>query len=454
MRITTPLTGLALGLLLLTGCGGNDTAEPPPKSSGAGSPSTETSADKGPEPVLLGSQRYTSPCRLLPTEELISIYGATGPYASVDQEIIEDSVPAAEMREINRSVGSAVDSKCLYRFDNRAETTVTLEVDQYSSPGRALRAWKRTKRLGTGIESKQLAGQPDFEWLLEMVRENEASMGGVPVRGLDPTVLFVAGKTNFVGVRRNLVVTLTRGDYAGRAFMPKQVKGTLAATRRAFRAVYAHIDEPELDQSPAPARWDQPDRWPTFLEPCEILDAETATIATTRAEIKKVEVSSTPRDPDTRIQRNDTPGGRSVSNTCNRMTSLQRSRTRTDYFHTDLELIYLAPGDKEEDLLESWLVRRNVKEEARAKVGLPQLVQAKVVRATEVEGADQAYVFEYKRSGLHYSYILVRTGPYVFKLDATASKPKDLGTVPVPEAKLVAASKKVVAHIKAATKDA
>ena len=440
--------------LLLTGCGGigGDAGSSQGSKGGEAPKGASGSVPAEPKPMMLGTQRYVSPCRLLPPEDVVSAYGNPGKYAHFRQETVEKPMSTAQMRAVSSTVGGAISTRCHYSYDDRADSTITLQVDQFASPKHALRRWKRIKRLGTGLESRKLAKESAPEWLRQMVKENEASMGGTPAKGLDPSILFVPGRTNFLGVRGNLLLTLERKSYAGSFFEGNSVKGTLASTRKAFRQVYRHADDTSLDQSTLPPWWEQEDGWPEFLDPCRIFDDE-AMVASAGRHSKKIESSSVLRDPDTRIARNNKPGWKAVSNDCNRTASRER-RIMSDYWHGELELWYAAPGDTGKQLLEGFVVRTLFDEKAEKKYGLSDLVAAKVLRPVEVEGAEAAYLFDYRKGGSRYGWLVGNVGPYVFQLDVTRSKRKGFGSIPMGRARLVAGAERVVANIKAAGSEA
>ena len=449
------ITTALLVLLLATGCAsatGGSTKGSSTRS--ASSPKPTEQAEPEPEPVRIGTQRYVNPCRLLDTTDVQRIYGGAGKYASFAQEVPEGSVSTAEMREIDTTLIGSVQTSCLYSFDDAADTTVKVDVKQYSSPARAQKDWRRTKHLGSGIDSRRLKGDPGWEWLYELSKENEAALGGVRIPGLDPTVLFVGGHTWFVGVRDNLVITLSRLSYArgSNPFEPKQVKGTLSKTRAAFRSIYAHVDDEDLEQTPLPAYWEQQDGWPQFLDPCAVMDEAAMRAATGHGTVGEVRIDSVLRDPDTRLERNTKPGYKAVHNSCER-TSKQGSGTlRNRYWHGDLELWYAAPGDSGVDLLDGFVVKRLFEGKNEDRYSVADLVKAKVMKPVTVQGADSAYVFDYDLKGQHYSWIVASTGRYMTFLSATRSK-RSFSQLPMAERYLVAGTQQLMANIADLTKD-
>lgn len=450
----SPVVFLVCLLMLLTGCSGSSS-----EGGGGGEkkgatakkePTASATPEPEPEPIMLGTQRYVSPCRLLTQEDVQRIYGDPGAYAHINQEFAEKSVPTAEMRSITQTIGGAVKTTCRYTFDDKQQTAIDLNVDQYISPRRALKAWKNIKKLGTGIDSKQLANESGPEWLIKLARENEASMGGVPVRELDPSILFVAGKTHFTGVRRNVLLTLSKKAYAGNFFEPKQIKGALRTTREAFRRIYAKVDDQQLEQTTAPAYWQQPEGWAEFLEPCTIFDDTVMTELTGHA-TDKVESTSVVRDPGTRLQRNTKPGDTAVYNDCERTARVRAGGRTKRSWNTSIQIWYAAPGVTGQPLLEGVMLRKFFRTEAKAKYTIADVVKAKLLTPVEIEGADGAYVFHNEAKGLSFGWIAANVGPYVVVFDASTTKGLAFSSKEIDQPARLAAVAAIVANIKKAT---
>lgn len=449
MRKTAIALAAALAMLL-AGCSGSPKGE-----DGDASDSSSTGADEPadePEPLMLGTQRYVSPCRLLPPADAVRIYRDTGSYASFSQRIVEKSKTAAQMREIGQTVGASVQTDCNYFFTDRLETLLTLDVKQYPSPAAAKAAWKRIKVLGTGAESRQLEREGNtFSFLYEWAKENEANSGGDPVRGLDPTILFVAGRTEFTGVRGNLLITFARKNFAGQAFEGKEIRDALTTTRRVFSTVYAHADDPDLDQSPVPSYWQQAEGWPTFLDACQVFDDEIMVTLTGHASYEAQD-DSVLRDPDHRIARNDSPGSRAVHNECGRTGKVETDSVRRPYWHGTAEFVYGAPGDSGAEVLQGYVLRRVFDDEkSRKKYTLADLIKAGAMKKVEVDGTDSAYVFDHTTPAIHVRFLVANVGDHVFRLDG--DKMKGLKTTRMPVPRLLKAGAQLAANIAAATTD-
>ena len=439
-------------LLALAACGGGADGHGQRDPAGAKRSPTASSAPK-PEPILLGTQRYASPCRLLDSEDVVRIYGDPGPYAYFTQRFLEKSISQARMRSITGTVAASVPTTCRYVFDDKAQTAIDLTVDQYVSPAAARRQWRSIKHLGKGIDSKQLADESGPEWLIKLARENEASMGGVPVRELDPSILFVAGKTQFTGVRRNLVLTVSRKSYAGSFFEPKQLKDALRTTREVFGRIYAKVDDQQLEQVATPVWWGQPQGWPEFLDPCAVFDDTVMRAATGHGTVQ-VESTSVARDPDTRIRRNTKPGDQAVYNECLRTARVKAHRRTKASWTGTVQLVYGAPGDTGQALLDGVVLRRFFKIEAKAKYSIADVVKAKLLHPVKIPGADAAYLFQNTYKGHTFGWIAVNVGPYVAVVDITRMDGLELDSHQVSRAARLSAAASVAANIRKATEAA
>jgi hypothetical protein len=154
------------------------------------------------------------------------------------------------------------------------------------------------------------------------------------------------------------------------------------------------------------------------------------------------------REPNTRIQRNDRPAWKAVHNECSRSAS-RGEGVATAHWHGDIELWYAAPGDTGSELLEGYVVKRLFDDKAENKYRISDLVKAGVLHEVEVEGAERAFVFDYRRSGSHYSWIVFNVGRHVVLLNATRTPPKRFNPIPMGESHLVAGAEQVADNIKA-----
>ena len=446
--LTILLTSLTL---VLTGCGGHDSTKPRPAHSKGSASATEEAA---PEPIMLGTQRYVSPCRLLDRDDVRRIYPGFGPYATFDQDFLERGVSTREMRSISETVGASVRTTCSYWLNNKQETTIELGVNQYLSPARATKAWKDIRTLGTGKDSEELAKSSAEQWLIDLARENEAHLGGVPVPGTQGKVLYVAHQGDFVTTHGNLLLTVSRKDYTGSVFMPRRVKD-VTQVRDVFATIHRHASESDLDQSAVPAYWEQPEGWPTFVDPCQVFDDEAMVTATGHTSANESPTSgSTFLSPAARMRRNTLPAFQAVDNTCERSAKIKRPhKVLSDYWSGRAEVWYAAPGTAEgKTLLDGLVIKRlfPVEKQRKFKVGI--LLKGKVLRPVEVAGADTAYLFDYTKDGFHVRWVMAKRGPYVTVLSADKPAPRaKWDRAPVDERRLLAGTARVIANLQAAT---
>lgn len=454
MRATAALT-VSL-VLLLSACASDDSgaAKGPGGAEGSGTSSAEATPE--PEPLVLGDQRYRMPCRLLGPADVRKVYGDLGPYATFGEEGREVGQTSEEMTQVGRTVAGAVKDRCSYSFSDERRSTLTVEVAQYASASLARKAWKRTRRLGTGKESEELSRRSAAQWLVDLTRENERDLGGVPVPGLDSSVLYVENYGHFVGVHDNLVLTVARKTYAGgNPFTPKSVRGDLRRMRQVFDTLYERADDPDLDQAPAPAGWDQPTGWPAFVRPCAVFDDEVMEAATGRRSSRGEFTSdSTFLSPETRQRRNRLPAFQAVDNSCERTARRETKRVglpRT--WQLKGEVWYAAPGTTGEDLLRGLPIRKLYKPDDQDRYDVDDLVKATALRVVDVPGADAAYLFDYRVPEFgRIGWIMASRGDRVVFLDPeqpARNKRKNafLDSDPVPPQRMVAAAAKALENL-------
>lgn len=452
---------LALALLLtLSGCGGDDGAGPG-RGSDPGGSATKDAVTKDrpePEPVMLGTQRYRMPCQVLTPADVRRVYGAVGAYATYDEEARDRGLDSRTTKQISGTVGGAVKDRCRYSFDDRRKSTLSVEVAQYDTPVLARKAWRRTRSLGTGKISKKLSRQSAEQWLIDLVKSNEADLGGVPVPGLDASVLYVKNYGQFVGLRGSTVLSVERKDYAGGdPFSPTTIGGDLRRIRQVFAALYAHVDDPDLDQSPAPAYWQQSPGWPTFVDPCRVFDDDVMAAGTRRRSYRgEFASSSTFLSPATRRRRNDSPAFQAVSNDCERTARNDPRPGKLARTHVLRgEVWYAAPGTTGRQLLAGLPVRKLFRVEDQRKYSVQTLIKAKVLRAVEVPGADAAYLFDYRRAGVgRVGWLMAVRGDRLVYVDPEqpARKKREgafLDNDPVPQDRMVSAAAKALENLEA-----
>ena len=405
---------------------------------------------------MLGTQRLRSPCRLLTAEEVSRVYGPLGPYATFDQETRERGMSTTEMNGVSQTIGGEVSDKCSYTFDNKSDSTLYVEVEQYASPTLARRAWKSVKRLGTGKDSKQLSQESAAQWLVDLAAENERHLGGIPVPGMDDSVLYAKHYGKFIGVRGNTVLRVSRKDYTGAdPFSPKSIRGDLKRMRQVYDLLYQRVDDPDLDQMPVPAYWAQSPGWPAFVDPCAVFDDEVMLVATKHRSYRGERTSSsTFRSPPDRQRRNNLPAWQAVDNSCERRARRARPGRLSTSWHLRGEVWYAAPGTTGQQLIEGLPIRKLFPADKQRKFTIQALIKEKVLTAVEVPGADAAYLFDYVYPRLGRSaWLMASSGNRLVYVDPEQPVVKRRSALfdhgPVPRAQMIAATAKALENLEA-----
>lgn len=420
---------------LTAACGGSGGAD------GAAGPSASSTnpvaTPMAPAKALMyGHERFVSPCQLLPVDTATKL-ADYGPNASIQQQYDELPRSAAEMSAMWRNASRGVDSKCLYYTDDARGTLFALTVEQFASPELAMADWTHTLRLGNGADLRAVermlakdhaagSGDPRFEQLdstfneaidtmddltLELAKEEAKDGGGHRVDGLDASILYVPGNgplgvRGFVGVHGNEVLKLvqssTRHNPLGK------VKSRLSVVKQVFADAYRHLDDDALSQAPLPSWWAQTDGWPTFVEPCAVMDDKVLS-TTVKPDghllSDEVESASTERDLSARLKA-PTPSLRATTNGCRRTLDLApagrpggkdpitaaKLAGGTSQEIGDVGIWYAAPGDDPADLLAS-VISHDALRSTAAKTdrSLARLVAMKIARKVTVTGAEDAY---------------------------------------------------------------
>ncbi|WP_141003440.1 hypothetical protein [Nocardioides humi] len=449
--VLAPLTSVLLLLPLLAGCSADE-----PGARGDGTPTTAApsasavaSEEPAPKPLLIGAFRYVSPCRLLGPDDVREIYGKPGPYADITQEGIDSPQPVYPN-------GREVDSQCWYRFDDKANTSVQLYVDQYPSKRAARKAFASTLRLGRGTLSKQIERDlrkdsplaDVLRGLLEIQKENEAKGGGVRTPAIGEDIAFVSGRGWFEALRGNLVLRLKRSQYQGTPFDAVSIKGTVQQTQEAFRRIDERLADPDLDQTRVDSWWPDTaaDGWAPFARVCDVLDDEAMATATGRAVPDTVTDESVVLKPKVRLRRNHLPGSRSVSNRCERRQREPGSDENAMY--GDLQIWYTPPGHTGGELLDGAFVRTISGVQAEGDVTIDQWRSQGYLTDIDVKGADKAYTLTSEPDGKHDRWIAAQVGDRVLVLDVSEFGDK---SVSVPLGQLLAAMEVAIANLEDAT---
>jgi hypothetical protein len=428
--LTIVLAGAAIA-----GCGGGD--DHPAKQAPASTP--EAAATPAPSTLTLGAQRYISPCSVLPMDAVERIYGRLKPDGYVRQEFYDRSLTAAEFKKATDTLTRSLETVCDYNRRDKHETSVQITVDQYRSAKAARSAWAAIAYLGTGKDSRKLAKKNlsgpgyDFNWIAKLARENERDMGGKPVRGMKQ-VLFVRGRADFVGYRKNALIRLSYLplSFSTPLFTPSQYRKQAAQAKQAFRVIFEQMDRGDLTQERVgPAIGDEEDVDGTpYLDPCSVLSEKTFELATGRAQTENAESESLPVDTAALRKAADDLYGRSAEATCSRSARYKRKKSDLTSLsdHADLS-VRVAPqpqGDQVlsvgTQLIQEWILNRYIKDKAaRARITTKDLQTLGVLdqfTADETK-ADALYVFDSTRKTGRKAAVRVaffNVGPYAFML--------------------------------------
>lgn len=375
---------------------------------------------------MLGTLRWVSPCRLLPPAVVRKSLAGMGKYALYEQEYEPATKSIAQMKQMERSDGY-VHGTCSIDMFDKAQGRVELTVDQYATAHDATAYWRDIKRLGNGSELRdavraanrnsgsakdplEQASKWFEEFNLEATREEASSSGGVPVKGLDPSILYVPGdntfgsERGFVGHYGTLVLTLTHSEYANvkNLAQPRQVRDAMGFVRAAFTAMYRNAADSQLSQAEVPAWWTRPAGWAPFAQPCGVLSPQVLKDATGVSGVSEIFEASVALRPKARLAHNSTPGYRAVDNECERSIELPDRRGRHGgYVDGDVKIFYAAAGDSAYRFLNSVVARDAYEEPAK---DLTRWTHRKVangdIKQITIPGADAAYLLDWRKLGL------------------------------------------------------
>lgn len=404
--------------LLSCGTGGEDGpgGEPSKEESSA---SAGTTSSPAPPAITVGTQPYASPCRLLTGQDVTEIYGKLGPYADFDEEGVDAPQPADEY-------GRPVDSACSYRFDDRDNTTVALQVDQYPSAAHAEKDFRSTIRLGRGSLSRQIERDlrkdsplaDVLRALLEIQRENEAKDGGVPAPAIGEDILYVPGRGWFEALRGNVIIRLERRQFESNPFDATHLKGTVRQTKTAFERIDARLADLADDQTPADPWWpsNEGNGWPRPLRPCDLLDAEVLHGVSGRTTPDVLLSTALTLRPEVRLKRNSRPGARAVTNSCERRQPTAGDGPTT---YAELEVWYAPPGHTGAEVLDGALIRTISGVNAEATETVEGWREQGFLNDVSIEGADKAYVVSTTQDdGENYAWLAAQVGEHVLIVSA------------------------------------
>jgi hypothetical protein len=389
--------------------------------------------------MTLGSQRYISPCSVLPMDAVERIYGRLKPTGYVRQEFYDRTLSGAEFKRMTDTLTHSLRTVCDYNRRDKHETSVQVEVDQYRSDKAARAEWASIAYLGTGKDSRKLAKRDfsgpgwNFNWIAKLARENERDMGGKPVKGMKQ-VLFVRGRADFVAYRKNALIRLSYLplEFATPLFTPSQYRKQAARAKQAFRVIFEQMDRGDLAQKPlGPAVGAEQDvNGLPYLDPCSVLTEKVFALATGRSSTENAESESLPVDTAALRRAADDLYGRSPEATCSRSARYKRHKSDLTSLsdHADLSVRVAAQPQGDQvlsvgtQLAQEWIINRYIEDKAmRSRVSTRDLQTLGVLdqfTADQTE-ADALYVFDSTRKTGRKAAVRVaffNVGPYAFML--------------------------------------
>ncbi|KRF03019.1 hypothetical protein ASG88_06640 [Nocardioides sp. Soil777] len=365
MRRAPFLATTLLVLVPLTGCSGGDSTAGRPDDEG--SSASAPGQDPGDAPVeepaaptlTIGDQSYVPPCSLLPPSDAARLLPLTNG-AEVTERGRGASATDAELAERKDTVsGAVIETSCDYSIGDEDRTYAKLRVEQYPTESAATAQWRKVKKFGDGKLPPDLADNGGvFDALeqatVDIIRDGQKSFGGVRLRGMDRRILWQQGTQTYIATAGNLLLHFTRGRAYGLTADLTERDAGLAErvlTTALERAEELHGEDAEpAVGSTGQMGIAQAEDWPTFLDPCVLLDAEAVDTLFPGVELEELTSDSTPADPGSYLTM-DSFAGRSVQNGCLREDVANR--------HTaELFVQYVAPGDQPKRVLDSYLSQR------------------------------------------------------------------------------------------------
>jgi hypothetical protein len=362
------------------------------------------------------------------------IYGPMNALGYVRQEYYDRSMTEAEFKRETATITGSLRTLCAYSRRDAQNRTVQIEVEQYRSEKAARSEWASIAYMGTGKESRRLAKRDfsgpgwDFNFIKQVARENERSMGGKRVKGSDD-VLFVPGHAEFVGFHDNALIRLSYLPihFSAPRFTPAQYRTQAAKAKEAFQVINEQLDRADLAQAPLGPSigGEQKVNGVPYLDPCSVLNEKVFELATGRAPTDNAESESLPVDTAAIREAGKDLYGRSPEATCDRRAGYKRKpsdvTSRAD--NAWLSVRVAAEGDhvtSGTELASNWIIKRYVNKDAQDRVSMQALIAAGVVeQVTDETKADALYVFDStpktgSRKAVRQAFFNV--GPYAFML--------------------------------------
>ena len=289
----------------VAGCGGGDSGSAKPSPTKTAKRAPEATATPALAPLTFGSNRYVSPCSVLPMDAAQRIYGPMQRLGYVRQEFYDRSMTEDEFKRETAGISGSVRTLCAYTAGAMRGTG--------PSRSRSSSTARRRPRAPSGRRSRTWA--------------RKHSMGGKRVKGADD-VLFVAGHAEFVGFHGNALIRLSYLPihFSAPRFTPGQYRTQAAKANEAFQVINEQLDRADLAQAPLGPSigGEQKVNGVPYLDPCSVLNEKLFELATGRAQTDNAESESLPVDAAAIREAADDLYGQSPEATCDRRAGYKR----------------------------------------------------------------------------------------------------------------------------------
>jgi hypothetical protein len=299
----------------IAGCGGGDSA----KRSPATTPKPEAAATPAPSPLTFGSQRYISPCSVLPMDAVERIYGPMKALGYVRQQFYDASMPEAEFKRVTDSITHS------------------------SGPSATTTGATRTARAHRSRSTSSARRRPH-------VPSGRRSPTSAPARRAASSPSERAGTwTSSPSSRARTSATLS---FVTPVFTSRQYRTQAAKAKQAFRVIYRQLDRGDLAQMPlGPTVGDEQGvNDVRCLDPCRVLTEKVFQLATGRAATENVESESLPVDTARLRKAADDLYGQSPDASCRRSARYKRKpsdrTSRNDYADLSVRVAAQPQGDQ------------------------------------------------------------------------------------------------------------
>ncbi len=111
--------------------------------------------------VQLWQDPFVYACRLLPTDDVARIFGASGPKGYVRQQYLDRTPTTTELDGASAFAYGGLGTRCTHWFDDKAGHQLDVLVTQFPSAAKVERRWTTlTHAQGEGIRREPPAGRP------------------------------------------------------------------------------------------------------------------------------------------------------------------------------------------------------------------------------------------------------------------------------------------------------